>query len=158
MGHPATDERADAARLAIAELREEWKKEHGEEPSQALQGEWFGVSQQTVSKFDETGKVGQKFADGVAKHIGTNIDGMVWRYLRGTESVRAGNIPNWYRAVDDARGKYLDGESQRWDLAAEVILPTAPHSATAEFAYDVARVVTKYGRRSGTLRAVRLKT
>jgi hypothetical protein len=157
MGHPATDERAEAARIAIEDIRAHWKEEHGEPPTQEQQATWFAISQQAISNFNKTGKVGQKLADGVARHIGTNIDGLIWRYLRGSEAVRAGNIPNWHRAVDDARGKYLDGDAQRWDLAAEVILPTAPPTATAEFVYDVARVVTKYGRKSGVLRAVKVK-
>lgn len=156
MGHAASDERGEAVRRAIADIRERYKSERGSLPSTTLQGEWFGISQQAVSLFDKTGKVGQKLADGVARHLDTTVDGLVWSYLREGEPVRAGDIPNWRRAVDNARGNYFDAGGLRWDLAANVVLPAAPREATAEFAYEVARLVTKWGRVSGTMRKVTL--
>lgn len=155
MGHKASDQRALATRLAIAELRKAWLNEHGDEPTQQQQAEWFGVKQQTISAFNRTATVGQKLADGVAEHLGTTVDGLIKLYVKEWQSVRVGDIPGWRDAVEQARRDAgPPGDTFAWAAAEDVVLPLAPRRATASFAYDIAHLLSKHAHGSGTIRRV----
>lgn len=142
---PATD-RARACRLAVEKLC----KEHGSANQAALK---TGLRQQSISALLKSGQLGLDFADKIAAHYETTIDGLVWLFLReGNAEVQAGNIPGWSRAVEEARAEWGDSG---YELAAQVYLPTAPRLATARFAYDLAQIFHVHVKSSSVRAAVR---
>lgn len=152
MGHRVTEERAHAVRLAIAEIRKQWKETHGVDVTQTQLGEWFGVSQQSAGEFLKSGNVGHKLADGVAEHLNTTVDGLIKLYAKEWRDVRAGDIPGWREAVEKARHELGELDEQFYRAAADVVLPMAPRTATPAFAHDLARVLHTHVRASGAVR------
>lgn len=158
MSNKVTEERTLAVRLAIEDIVKRHAQENGgEEPSTTQLGEWFGVTQQKMSDFKRNPTVGEKLADGVARHLKTTVDGLIRTYLRGEEGeVRAGDLPGWKEALKTARTKAGPlGEHWLWDEAEHVVLPRAPRIATAEFVHDIAYLLSKYGAGSGFMRKVK---
>lgn len=112
------------------------------------------LRQQSISALLKYDQLGLDFADEIAKVYETTIDGLVWLFLKaGDGEVRAGNVPGWARAVQEAESQW--GESDAYVLAAEVILPTAPRVATARFAYDLAQIFHVHVKSSSVRPAVR---
>lgn len=141
-------------RLAIADIRAKYAAEHGEKLSQAQQAEWFGVKQQTISAFNANPAVGEKLADGVARHLKTTVDGLVRQYLhQEVGEVRVCDLQGWDEAVAKAKEDAGPaGADFPWAAAAHVTLPVAPARATPEFAYTIAHLLHRFGRSSGFLR------
>lgn len=139
-------ERLRACRLAVAQLIEE----HGTGNAAAKATK---LRQQSISDLIKHGKLGIDFADEIAAVFETTVDGLVWKFLKAEGGeVRAGNVPGWAKAVEEATSQW--GESG-YDLAAEVILPTAPRLATARFAYDLGQIFHMHVRSSSVRPAVR---
>jgi len=135
--------------LAAAEDLLSRRVARGEPRSVNATAKEFGLNQQTLDKFIKSKQLGIEFADQIAAVFETTVDGLVWRFLKGGEGfVRAGDVPGWARAVEEARSAY-GGEDHDFSLAAEVRLPVAPRLATKEFAYDLAQVFQKHTRASG---------
>lgn len=157
MANKVTEERVKAVRLAIADIKARWEREHGDEPSTIQLGEWFGVSQQNMSAFKKDPVVGEKLADGVAAHLGTTVDGLVRQYLhQEVGEVRAGDLPGWREAVATAkRDAGTLGSEFLWDAAENVILPVAPRQATPGLVHDIAYLLAKHTRASGFVRRVK---
>lgn len=139
-------ERVRACRLAADALC----KKYGSANQAALK---TGLRQQSISALLKSGQLGLDFADKLAAHYETTIDGLVWLFLReGSGEVRAGNIPGWTRAVEEAKAEWGDSG---YDLAQHVYLPTAPRLATARFAYDLAQIFHVHVKSSSVRAAVR---
>ncbi len=112
-----------------------------------------GLTQQTLSALIKRGKLGIDFADQLAAHYETTIDGLVWLFVHeGDGAVIAGNIPGWQRAVEEARSQWGDSA---YEVAAHTHLPTAPRHASARFAYDLAQVFHMHVKSSSVRPAVR---
>ncbi len=139
-------ERLRACRLAVEALIEE----HGSGNAAAKAS---GLRQQSISALLKHDQLGLDFADEIAKAYETTIDGLVWQFIKtGDGEVRAGNVPGWAKAVEEARSQWGDSE---YGLAAEVILPTAPRVATANFVYDLAQLFHRHVKSSSVRPAVR---
>jgi hypothetical protein len=107
-----------------------------------------GLKQQKLNKFISSRSLGIDFADQIAAAYETTVDGLVWRFLKGGEgSVRAGDLTGWAKAVEEAEGTWPD---YPYEAAAEVRLPIAPRVATKEFVGDLAGVLHRYAKGSGT--------
>jgi len=142
---PASD-RLRACRKAIDELIEQ----HGTGNAAAKA---TGLRQQSISALINYNQLGIDFADDIARVYETTVDGLVWKFIKtGDGEVRAGNVPGWAKAVEEARSQWGDSE---YGLAAEIILPTAPRFATARFAYDLAQIFHMHVKSSSVRPAVR---
>lgn len=139
-------ERVRACRLAAQELC----KKYGSANQAALK---TGLRQQSISALLKSNQLGLEFADKLAAHYETTIDGLVWLFLReGNGDVRAGSVPGWSRAVEEAKAQWGDGG---YDLAAQIVLPQAPRQATPRFAYDLAQIFHVHVKSSSIRAAVR---
>lgn len=111
----------------------------------------YGLSQQTLNSLVSQRKLGIEFADQLAALRETTVDGLVWMVLRNGEgAVRAGDIPGWNKAVEDARTLFGGADDLPFDAAAEVKLPIAPRQASAAFARDLAQFLRSYAQQSQT--------
>ncbi len=107
-----------------------------------------GFSQQTLNGLVKDRKLGIDFADQLASHYETTVDGLVWRFLHGGEgAVRAANITGWGKAVEDAASRWPEF-GDFYFAAAETVLPVAPSVATPELARDIARLLFDHARKS----------
>lgn len=144
---PGTD-RVTACKLAAEALIEKFGSAN--KVDEATEGE---LTQQTLSALVRDGKLGIDFADKIAAHYETTVDGLVWMFLHeGRIAVRAGDVPGWKRAVEEARAQWGDSS---YEVASYVVLPTAPKLASARFAYDLAQIFHMHVRTSSVRPAVR---
>lgn len=110
-----------------------------------------GLTQQTLNSLVKDRKLGIEFADQLAALRDTTVDGLVWLLLRdGEGAVRAGDIPGWAIAVDQARGEFGGADDLPFDAAADVRLPIAPRRATSAFAHALAQFLRSYAQQSQT--------
>lgn len=131
---PASD-RVEACYQVALQLREKY----GSVNRAALE---TGLNQQTLNSLVSKRKLGIEFADQIAGLLDTTIDGLVWLVLKGGKgAVRAGNVPGWAKAVEDAREEF--GELP-YALASEVLLPIAPKRASKHMVRDLARFLQDY--------------
>jgi hypothetical protein len=139
-------ERLRACQMAAEALRDKYGS--GNKAALAT-----GLRQQSLSDLLSQGKLGLKFADELAEHYETTLDGLVWLFLKGgAGTVRAGNIPGWSRSVEEARAEWGDSS---YELAAEVSLPTGPRHASARFVYDLAQIFHVHVKTSSVRAAIR---
>src|SRR5262245_40649773 len=112
---PASD-RVEACHRAALKLRDKYGSVNA--AAKALE-----ISQQTLNSLVKQRKLGIEFADQLAALAGTTVDGLVWLLVKNGEgAVRAGDIPGWSKAVEDARGLFGGTEDLPFDAAAEVKL------------------------------------
>jgi hypothetical protein len=143
---PGSD-RVEACHRAALEL----VSEHGSVNKAAKA---TGLVQQTLNDLVGKRKLGIDFADQVASVYETTVDGLVWLLLKGGEgAVRAGDIPGWAKALEEAEQSYPD---YPYGLAAEVRLPVAPRVATKDFVRDLGQFLYNHTKTSGA--RIRLKT
>jgi hypothetical protein len=139
---PGSD-RVAACLKAVDELA----KIHGSQNKAAIK---TGLGQQKLNKFVNTKSLGIDFADQIAAVYETTVDGLVWLFVRGGEgAVRAGSVPGWQKAVEEAESRWPE-YGQQYLPAADATLPLAPKIATPEFARDIARLLFDHARGSQT--------
>lgn len=120
------------------------KKEHGSINAAAKATK---LVQQTLNDLAKSRKLGIEFADQIASLYDTTVDGLVWLELKGGEgAVRAGDIPGWKKAVEDAEQRWPE---YSYAVAAEVRLPIAPSVVTVDFVRDLAQFLHNHTRASG---------
>lgn len=138
---PGSD-RVEACHRVSVQLKEEY----GSINAAAIALE---LSQQTLNSLFKHRKLGIEFADQLAALRGTTVDGLVWSLVKNGEgAVRAGDIPGWSKAVEDARGLFGGADDLPFEAAAEVKLPIAPRLATPAFAKDLAQFLRTYAQQS----------
>ncbi len=141
-----TGDRVEACHRAALKL----KSDHGGSVNAAAKA--TGLVQQTLNDLVKSRKLGIEFADQLASHFDTTVDGLVWLYLKGGEgAVRAGDIQGWKKSVEDAEQQWPD---YPYAAAAEVRLPIAPRSASKDFVRDLAQFLHNHAASSQT----RIKT
>lgn len=135
---PASD-RVEACYRVAVELKEKF----GSVNRAALETK---LNQQTLNSLVSKRKLGIEFADQIAALLDTTVDGLVWLVVKGGKgAVRAGNVPGWAKAVEDAREEF--GELP-YALAGEVLLPIAPRRASKHMVRDLARFLQDYAGQS----------
>jgi hypothetical protein len=140
---PGSDRVEACHRVAI-----QLKEEHGSVNAAAKA---LGLSQQTLNSLVTQRKLGIEFADQLAALRGTTVDGLVWLLVKdGEGAVRAGDIPGWAKAVEDARGLFGGADDLPFAAAAEVLLPIAPRLASPAFVKDLAQFLRTYAQQSQT--------
>lgn len=137
---PASD-RVEACHRAATELVEKYG---GSENQAAKQSK---LSQQTLNKLLKHRQLGIEFADKLAAVYETTVDGLVWQFLKGGDAVRAGDLPGWAKAAEEAEGTHPE---YPFAMAAEVRLPIAPRVATTSFVVELAGVLHHHARASGS--------
>ncbi len=109
-----------------------------------------GLTQQTLNDLVSKKQLGIDFADKLASHYETTVDGLIWSFLKGGDgAVRAGDITGWSKSAEAAEQQWPE-YAVAYRLAAEVRLPVAPSVVDVNFVRDLAQFLHNHTRSSQT--------